>query len=363
MNIENEPTLQPTTNLDHREFEQVRKDDKTYFHAEQSSEVFEDDTVLETLDLRQLSGSPEDATAFADALARGLSDIGFVYLTGHGIDPPLFEEADRRTRHFFENTPEEVKMRFKAERQGSVNQGYFPYKKSTKMHPDLVEGWVFANRAFNLEGRPGREAEIGTFWPNLDDERFFRSLYQSLEGLALPMMRAILRWFECPADLYDRKLTDTLCALRLNYYPGLSAEDEKLGAARLLGHEDVTLFTFLPASPVEGLQVFNRKTGRWIRLVPPAGTIILNAGDYLQRITNDIFQSSTHRVSPPRDPAARRRPRTSFPLFVYLREAELVEVLPAFKKPRYEPIDALTFHTNITRKFYGASYGQGNAAR
>ncbi len=355
MNSEESGALRATTNLDHRQFEQVDKD-KVYFHAEQATEVFEDDTRLETLSLRQWQeGDADEQRAFVEGLRRGLRDIGFVYLTDHGIDPALFAAADRRTRAFFEETPEAEKMRFQAQRCGSVNQGYFPYKKTTAMHPDLVEGWVFARRAFNLENVPDRDAELANFWPDLTDEHFFRQLYQALEPLALPLMRAILRGFGCPEALYDERLTDTLCALRLNYYPGLSAADEALGAARLLGHEDVTLFTFLPASPVEGLQVFNRNTGRWIRLVPPPGTIIVNAGDYLQRITNNVFQSSTHRVSPPRDPAVRRGPRTSFPLFVYLREEDHVEVLPCFDAPRYEPIQALTFHTHITRKFYGHS--------
>lgn len=356
MSSEDSGAIPATTNLEHQRFEQVEKD-KVYFHAEQASEEFEEDTRLETLSLAQLRhGSAEEVRAFGEALHRGMADLGFVYLRDHGIAPALFEEADRRTQAFFEETPEETKLRFKAQRFGSVNQGYFPYKKSTAMHPDLVEGWVFASRAFNLENRPDGERELAKFWPKPADEPFYRRLYEALEPLALPLMRSILTGFGCPADLYDARLTGTLCALRLNYYPGLKASDEELGAARLLGHEDVTLFTFLPASPVEGLQVFHRQTGRWIRLNPPPGTIIVNAGDYLQRITNNVFQSSTHRVSPPRDPEMRRRPRTSFPLFVYLRETDSVEVLPCFEQPVYPPIEALTFHTSITRKFYGEAY-------
>lgn len=346
----------PSSSLDHRQHEQVHKD-KAYFHAEQPQEEFEEDTRLETLSLRQLlTGDAAEAAAFGDRLVRGLSEIGFVYLTDHGIDPTLFDRAHARTAAFFEDTPEPVKQRFLAQRQGSVNQGYFPFKASTHIHPDLVQGWVFATRAFDVPGRPADAPSLAEFWPDLDDERFFRQLYQALEPLALPLMRAILSHFGCSGDLYDERLTDPLCALRLNHYPGLSADDEDLGAARLLGHEDVTLFTLLPASPVEGLQVFNHNTGRWIRLSPEPGTVILNAGDYLQRITNDTLRSSTHRVSPPRDAALRRRSRTSCPLFVYLREDDTVEVLPCFDEPSYAPIRAQTFHTNITRKFYGDAY-------
>ena len=67
---------------------------------------------------------------------------------------------------------------------------------------------------------------------------------------------------------------------------------------------------------------------KWIRLDAPPGTIILNTGDYMQRISNDLLPSTTHRVSPPRDPALRRQPRVSFPMAVYVWEDEMLEVLP-----------------------------------
>jgi isopenicillin N synthase-like dioxygenase len=78
----------------------------------------------------------------------------------------------------------------------------------------------------------------------------------------------------------------------------------------MLGHEDVDLFTFLPASRVEGLQVLNRANRKWIRLDAPRGSIILNTGDYMQRISNDI--SSTTHWQPALDADERRRLRVSF---------------------------------------------------
>ena len=111
----------------------------------------------------------------------------------------------------------------------------------------------------------------------------------------------------CDPHLYDARLTGTNFGLRLNYYPPMSTEDDASGAARLLGHEDIDMFTFLPAPRVEGLQVLNRRNMKWIRLNAPPGTIILNTGDYMQRISNDIFPSTTHRVSKPRDSRAAPR--------------------------------------------------------
>jgi isopenicillin N synthase-like dioxygenase len=136
----------------------------------------------------------------------------------------------------------------------------------------------------------------------------------------------------------------------------MSDDDDASGAARLLGHEDVDMFTFLPAPRAEGLQVLNRRNMKWVRLTPPRGTIILNTGDYMQRISNDVFPSTTHRVSKPRDAAQRRQPRVSLPMAVYVWEDEMLEVLPCCGAPKYAPMKAIEFHTGITSKFYGDDY-------
>jgi hypothetical protein len=41
---------------------------------------------------------------------------------------------------------------------------------------------------------------------------------------------------------------------------------------------------------------------------------------------------------------------------VYLWEDERLEVLPGLGTPRYEPIQALQFHTRTTSKYYGDDY-------
>ena len=46
-------------------------------------------------------------------------------------------------------------------------------------------------------------------------------------------------------------------------------------------YEDVTLLTLLPAPQIEGLQVLNRSNGKWIRLIAPPGSLIINSGDYI----------------------------------------------------------------------------------
>ena len=124
----------------------------------------------------------------------------------------------------------------------------------------------------------------------------------------------------------------------------------------MLGHEDVDLFTFLPAPDVEGLQVLNRRNMKWIRLIAQPGSIILNTGDYIQRITNDRLPSTTHRVSRPRSPELLSQPRVSYPMAIYVWEEEILEVLPGLGAPHYEPVSAIEFHTHTTAKYYGDDY-------
>jgi len=331
-------------------YDQVEKRQDYQLAEAAATEDFDGDFRIKTCDLgRFLHGDSADRQRFARDLGEALHEIGFAILEGHGIDPALYDEANQRVLELFTRTPLADKLGFLAQRHGSVNQGYFPLKETSQIHPDLVEGWVFCRRAFE----PERARE---FWPDPAMQSFFGRLCAQHEALILPVMQSILTYFRCDPHLYDQRLTATNFGLRLNYYPPISEQDDGTGAGRLLGHEDIDLFTFLPAPMIEGLQVLNRRNMKWIRLHAPRGTVILNTGDYIQRITNDLLPSTTHRVSKPRDPALRRTPRASFPMNVYLWEDELLEVLPGLAAPKYEPIKAITFHTRTTSKYYGDEY-------
>ncbi len=345
-------------NQDFNKYDQVNKE-QTYRLVEKTdAESFDDEYQIKTCDMRQyFEGGGAGKARFAQELGEALEGIGFAILTGHGVDPQWYAEAERKVSEIFEHTSYEERMKFEAQRIGSVNQGYFPIKETTIIHPDLVEGWVFCRRAFDL----GEEAnyQVSDFWPNASYEAFFRKIIQAHEGLILPIMQSILRYLDCDIHLYDKALTATNFGFRLNYYPPITQADDDSGAGRMLGHEDVDLFTLLPAQSIEGLQVLNRKNGKWIRLHAETGSIILNTGDYMQRMTNDRLPSTTHRVSKPSNRNTFDKARISIPMAVYVWEDEILEVLPNCGRPKYEPIRAEKFHTAITSKYYGDDYAEG----
>jgi len=342
-------------NRDFQRYDQVKKDHRYHLAEHSDIEMFDDEYEIKTCDMRMFfDGGEEGKGQFALELGGALEGIGFAILEGHGIDPEIYEQAERKVAELFETTSVEDRLEFQAKRFGSVNQGYFPIKETTNIHPDLVEGWVFCRRAFDLGEDPAYRAS--DYWLGRAYEPVFRELVLSQEKLIHPMMQSILRYLNCDPHLYDQRLTRTNFGFRMNYYPPITAEDERSGAGRMLGHEDVDLFTFLPAQNVDGLQVWNRENGKWIRLNAPKGTIVLNTGDYMQRITNDRLPSTTHRVSKPIDRALFGKPRISMPMNVYTWEGEILEVLPGLGEPRYKPVSAIEFHTKITSKYYGEDY-------
>jgi isopenicillin N synthase-like dioxygenase len=343
-------------NQEFKKYDQVAKA-HTYRLAESSADEFDDDYEIATLDFaRFLHGGSEDKAQFAREFAGALGDIGFAVLTGHGVDPALYDAMHDGVVDLFESTAMADKMRFRAARYGSVNQGYFPIEETSDIHPDLVEGWVWCRRAFDIPQTRDAPFRAADYWPAAEHEPQFRRLVLAHEPLFKPIAQAMFMGLGCDPQASDRKLTETKFGLRVNYYPRLSESQESSGAGRLLGHEDVDLFTLLPAPRTEGLQVWNHRSGKWVRMNAPAGSIIINTGDYMQRITNDRLPSTTHRVGKPGDGSHLAQPRVSFPMAVYVWEDELLEVLPGLGEPKYEPVKAIAFHTRSTAKFYGDAY-------
>jgi isopenicillin N synthase-like dioxygenase len=350
------PAAEQALNQDFSRFDQVRKA-HTYRLAEHDSDQFDEDYKIATLDLAPfLRGDARDKARFAEEFAAALREIGFAVLVGHGVDPALYDLIEEQVLDLFTSTPLDEKMCFRAKRHGSVAQGYFPIEETSEIHPDLVEGWVWCRRAFDMRQERTEPFRAEDYWPRADYERQFRRHALAHEALFKPIAQAMFQGLGCDPHVYDEKLTDTNFGLRANYYPPMSEDQDRSGAGRLLGHEDVDLFTILPASRTEGLQVWNHRSRAWVRLDAPRGAIIINTGDYMQRISNDLLPSTTHRVGKPRDRSHLARARVSFPIAVYVWENEMLEVLPGLGTPRYEPIKAIAFHTRSTSKFYGEDY-------
>src|SRR3954467_1472443 len=206
-------------NRDFARYDQVEKA-HTYRLAESPGDEFDEDYRIATLDFgRFLNGSAANQQRFAVEFAGALEEIGFAVLTGHGVDPALYDAMHDAVLDLFESTRRDEKMHFRAQRHGSVNQGYFPIEETSDIHPDLVEGWVWCRRAFDLPQDPAGPFRPEDYWPRTDYERQFRRLALAHEVLFKPIAQAILQGLGCDPHLHDGKLTNTNFGLRANYYP------------------------------------------------------------------------------------------------------------------------------------------------
>ena len=177
-----------------REFEKYDQVVKahTYRLAESDADEFDEEYRIATLDFgRYLHGDAADKARFAREFAGALHEIGFAVLTGHGVDPALYDEMHEDVLELFTTTPMEEKMRFRAERFGSVNQGYFPIEETSDIHPDLVEGWVWCRRAFDIPQERSSHFRPEEFWPSAEYEPRFRRLVQAHEALFKPIAQSM----------------------------------------------------------------------------------------------------------------------------------------------------------------------------
>ena len=112
-------------NQDFIRYDQVEKS-HTYRLAESDSDEFDTDYQIQTFDFgRYLNGNEHDRELFAEEFGAAVQDIGFSVLTGHGVAKSLYDEMNDRTEELYTSTSMADKTRFRAERFGSVSQGYF----------------------------------------------------------------------------------------------------------------------------------------------------------------------------------------------------------------------------------------------
>lgn len=123
-------------NQDFARYDQVNKEQIYHLAEKEGEDQFDDEYEIKTCDLSHFfHGGPAGQEKFARELGEALKGIGFAILEGHGVDPKLYEKGAAMTRELFENTSLAERMKYKAQRHGSVNQGYFPDQRDDRDSP------------------------------------------------------------------------------------------------------------------------------------------------------------------------------------------------------------------------------------
>ncbi|HUD42331.1 MAG TPA: 2-oxoglutarate and iron-dependent oxygenase domain-containing protein [Dokdonella sp.] len=267
-----------------------------------------------------------DRDAFVAELGAAYREFGFCCISGHGIAPGLIDGAYEAFRRFFA-LPEAVKRRYHVPGSGGA-RGYTPFGIETakdSRHPDLKEFWHIGREI------PRDSVHAAVMPPNLWPEEVpgFREygygLYEALDQLGSRVLRALALHIDLPEHFFDGRTDSGNSILRPLHYPPITAPD--VPNVRAGAHEDINLITLLVGASAEGLEVLTRE-GDWLPITTRGDAIVVNIGDMLQRLTNHVYPSTTHRVVNPANAQARVS-RYSVPFFLHPNPDVVLDVLPS----------------------------------
>ena len=312
---------------------------------------------IPVIDVSALAGRDEAAASrVADDIRRAAIEVGFFYVSHHGVPRDLVRATLMAAKYFF-LLPQ---ASLRAIEVNGAHRGYVPFAQTTqpgRKRPDLKESFNFAYpfTEADLETHAGR-ALIGlNQWPAGEPawRAVLEDYYSEVFNLGQRILEAFALALGIERDFFRSRYRHPLVRARLLHYPPQPPEagDVQIGAAE---HTDYGAITILWQDDVGGLQVKNRD-GEWIDAPSIDDTFVINIGDMMARWSNDLFVSTPHRVV-----NASGRERYSIPVFYDPDYETNVECLPncasSTNPERYPPIVAGDY---ITARYDGTySYRQ-----
>lgn len=274
-------------------------------------------TNIPAVDLSKFAnGNEAQRQEFINELGQAWKEVGFVSVKNHGVPDEYINAFYTQVKRFFE-FPTETKLKY----EDFENAGQRGYTSFGREHakgfdaPDLKEFWQMGQVVTDGD-------VIASEYPaNIsvdllpDFEEIGRKLYVAFEQSGALLLRAIALYLHLDENYFDAKIHNGNSILRAIHYPPIQGEPKS--SIRAEQHEDINLITLLAGASAEGLQVMD-KDGNWVSVNAPEGHLVINVGDMLQRLTNNVLRSTTHRVvNPPRE--MWHTSRYSIPFFLHPR--------------------------------------------
>ncbi len=287
--------------------------------------------VIPTLSLREA-----DSPAFVRDLGAAYEQHGFVILTDHGMPQALIDRFLGLYKTFFA-WPEDAKRRYHVPGGGGA-RGYTPFGIETAKgatHHDLKEFWHVGREL--PEGHAYRKYMADNVWIN--ELTGFRDtsieMFETFDSTGRRILRAIAAILNLPADFFEDKVQLGNSVLRVIHYPPMPPQPTD--SVRAGAHEDINVITLLLGAEEPGLQVLSKR-GEWLEVNPSPGSMVVNVGDMLQRLTNGTLRSTSHRVINPKSDRARHA-RYSMPFFLHFNPDFPIAALPSCVGPgKPEPL-------------------------
>ncbi len=262
-----------------------------------------------------IKGTNLEKQRFIDDFYNGLVEYGFIILNPYDFSFDLVEDAYDKYKEFFA-LPLDLKMKFFCNNGGQ--RGYVPrlveHAKNSK-HPDLKEFWHIGREL--ASDSPYSESDLypNNVWPQREIPDFKKvglAVYNQLDAVATSLFHSLAHSLNVPQSYFEDMTKDGNSILRTIHYPPLKEFTEK-DSIRAGAHEDINLITLLVGATDGGLELLDRD-GQWLAVPSLPNQIVVDSGDMLSRITNEVIPATTHRVI---NPDHSTKERYSMPFFCH----------------------------------------------
>jgi isopenicillin N synthase-like dioxygenase len=274
-------------------------------------------TTLPEVDLRHPSGQ------LSERLREVAHEVGFFYLTGHGVPDGLIDRVLAAARRLFA-LPQADK-----DAVAMVRSPHF--RGYTRLGGELTRGEVDWREQIDIGperepiGGPGKPDYLWLQGPNQWPAGLpeLPGIIAEWDAALAAVSRSLLRHWAValgsPADVFDTAFDSTPATLiKVVHYPATAASSQGVGA-----HRDSGVLTLLLAEPGSaGLQVRGRDGG-WVDVPALDGAFIVNIGELLELATGGFLRATEHRVN-----LRRSADRISVPYFFNPRLDAQIPTLP-----------------------------------
>ncbi len=296
-------------------------------------------TNVPELSLEQFTdGNDADKSKFIDDLFTGLKYFGFIIIKDHPVPIPLLDKAYELSEKLF-SLDVETKNKYIC-KEGKGQRGYTPFgteHAKDNHHPDLKEFW-HVGQLLN-ESHELYESYPKNIWPTEVNqfEETFTNIYKSLEDVGKTILSALSHSLQVEQSYFENMVRDGSSILRLLHYPPIP-EGADPNCVRAAAHEDINLITILVSATTSGLELLDRNNN-WLPVETAKNNLIVDAGDMLSRITNEVIPSTTHRVV---NPKGENKNRYSMPFFMHPHPKAMLSCIESCKNRQAKYPDILS---------------------
>ncbi|PWY66722.1 Clavaminate synthase-like protein [Aspergillus heteromorphus CBS 117.55] len=308
------------------------------------------DEEIPIVDLAPIDGDPAARAQLAHQVRAAAQTTGFFYIKNHGIPPELIESALSQAKAFF-HQPEELKDDKVSKLKLMHMDGYHAVGTTQVNKTETKDRKETFTLRYNARNDPTQARDSALAWddsplwagtahlPHFRDTTI--AFWQARLALARKMVQIFALALDLPETYFDEVVTHPGSDGLYVHYPGTPTADHLAKDAvdidvGIGSHTDIQCFTLLWQDMSGGLQVLSA-ADEWLDARPIPGTLVVNIGDFLQRLSNNRFRSTVHRVY-----NRQTTSRYSMPFFLGFNPESVCRVLPSCVDEEhpalYEPI-------------------------